>query len=134
MKKGQVITTLGPILFFFFRKRRTDYVFLAQGIGITPFRSLLVHAKRRKLDVHITLVHVARPPHTFRDETETMASESHFVETPEEFTVLATKATANKNNLYFLSGSPRFVTSTKKLLRQSGVKASAIKSDNFLGY
>lgn len=133
LKVGETIKMFGPFLFFFLRPKVTDYVFLAQGIGITPFRSLLLHIKKQKIDVRTTLVHVGKE-HTFREVTEPAASESYYVMTPEAFTATVESIQKKPHQLYFISGSPRFVRATKQTLQRLGIKKSQMKSDNFLGY
>lgn len=133
MKKGQKIVLLGPVLFFFLRPHVTHYVFLAQGIGITPFRSLLKHIDEQKSDVRTTLVHVGKD-HTFRDLTEKVATESHYVAAPEAFTATVLALPRRDDQRYYISGSPKFVSTTKKTLRSHGIKRSQITSDNFFGY
>jgi len=133
LKAGDHMTLLGPVLDFVFQKDTTEYVFLAQGIGITPFRSLLVHAKHTALPVKTTLIHVDGYAHTFKDETVTLASDAHFPTNPEEFTSAVT-TTLNKKALYYLSGSPGFVKATTQTLLSLGIEKAHIKTDKFLGY
>lgn len=47
-------------------------MFLAQGVGITRYRSLLRDIRARGSRTHTTLVHVGRG-HTFRRDTEPLA-------------------------------------------------------------
>lgn len=133
LKSGDHLTLWGPVLDFIFRENATDYTFLAQGIGITPFRSLLVHADSVKLPISITLIHVEGEPHTFRELTERLATHTYYPTDPEGFTQ-SIKDTLNSKAVYYLSGSPRFVRATKKTLRSLGLKQSRVKSDSFLGY
>src|SRR5215510_11408349 len=66
-------------------KYGTRVAFLAQGIGITPHRSLLRYIAHSKLPVHTTLIHVDRSGHPFRDETQASATEAYFPESPRQF-------------------------------------------------
>lgn len=132
LQPGDKITMWGPVLDFTF-KDETEYVFLAQGIGITPFRSMLVHARDKALPVKTTLIHVDASGHTFRNITEHAATYSYFVTNPQEFTETI-KGTVNPKAAYYLSGSPRFIKATKKTLRSLGLKRSQIRKDSFLGY
>lgn len=133
LTSGDRITILGPVLDFIFKDEATEYVFLAQGIGITPFRSLLVHADRAKLPLSTTLIHVEGDSHTFQELTARLATKAYYPTNPEDFTQTI-RDTLNDAALYYLSGSPRFIRATKKTLRSLGVKRSHIKSDSFLGY
>jgi ferredoxin-NADP reductase len=133
LKSGEHIILWGPVLDFIFRDNATDYIFLAQGIGITPFRSLLVHADSAKLPISTTLIHVEGGEHTFQELTSGLATHAYYPSDPEGFTQNI-QDTLNNNALYYLSGSPRFVRATKKTLRSLGLKRSQMKSDSFLGY
>lgn len=132
MKLGDAMFVLGPILNFTFKKNIKDYVFLAQGIGITPFRSMLVHADKQSLPVNTTLIHVDSHEHTFKNLTKKYATHAHYPTNPDEFRqrVLAQDMTAH----FYLSGSPKFIATTKSLLFEQGVKRRSIYTDSFLGY
>ncbi len=132
MQPGDKMTLVGPILNFTFTKGLSDYVFLAQGIGITPFRSMLVTAHMKKLPIKTTLIHVDSCKHTFSKLTKKYATKSYFPTNPDEFRELVKQQDINK--IFYLSGSPRFVSATKKLLLETGVASGNIKTDSFLGY
>lgn len=133
LEEGDTISLLGPVLNFVLPETPRPVVFLAQGIGITPVRSMLVQNKKQ-LDA--TLVHVDNPEHTYRATTEPLATQSFYVHSPEEFTEATILTIAAKKNdaLYYISGSPRFVDATKKTLLENEVVAQNIKTDGFLGY
>lgn len=133
LQPGDHLTVWGPVLDFIFQDEPAEYVFLAQGIGITPFRSLLVHANAVKLPVTTTLIHVEADEHTFHALTSQLATKSFYPTTPEAFTQTI-KDTLNPQAAYYLSGSPRFVGATKQTLRSLGLKRSQIRTDSFLGY
>lgn len=134
LKAGESMWVLGPILNFTFKKRVKNYVYLAQGIGITPFRSMLVYAHDHSLPVHATLVHVDNGEHTFKEETTSLASLAHFPTSPEAFTTQVVDTAKDSAAWFYLSGSPRFVFATRRTLLQHGVKWWRIKLDTFLGY
>lgn len=132
MKEGDLMFLVGPILNFTFAKDKNKYVFLAQGIGITPFRSMLVDAHAKSLPYTTTLVHVDSKSHTFKNETHEYASFSYYPSNSEEFRVFV--EIQDKNQMFYLSGSPKFISSTKKLLVQKDVGQANIKTDSFFGY
>ncbi len=129
---GDTMILSGPILNFTFQKNITRYVFLAQGVGITPFRSMLTYAHSKQLPVTTTLVHVDSKGHTFMELTTTYATGAFYPTTPDEFREIVKKL--DKSQAYYLSGSPRFVSATKELLNENGVVKANIKTDSFLGY
>lgn len=59
LRPGDPVTLNGPILNFTLRDTPDDVVFLAQGIGITPFRSILRHIAAADVPKRTHLVHVA---------------------------------------------------------------------------
>ncbi len=132
MKPEQKVIFIGPVFNFTFKESNKDHVFLAQGIGITPFRSMLVHARGQNLPITTTLIHVEHSPHTFKNVTKKHASNAFYPTTSDEFRQHVLKQ--DIRSTYYLSGSPAFIAGTKKLLRQRGIRSSRIYADLFLGY
>ncbi|BCJ61442.1 hypothetical protein Jiend_48640 [Micromonospora endophytica] len=58
LRPGDRITMRGPIMKFILDGAGDEVVFLAQGVGITPFRSLLRHIDTAGLGVRSTLLHL----------------------------------------------------------------------------
>jgi ferredoxin-NADP reductase len=133
LQPGDTMTMIGPVLNFVLPKQPRPVVFLAQGIGITPFRSMLIY-NASSLDT--TLIHVDNPEHTYRYTTEALSTQSFYVHSPQEFTEALELTIAAKANaaLYYISGSPRFVAATKETLLKNGINTKNIKKDSFLGY
>lgn len=136
LKPGDIVSMRGPILNFTFDSSKSTSVMLAQGIGITPFRSMLLHKKEVGLPMKTVLVHVAADKHAYRDITEKIADESLYLTTKEEFAQQTTETAKKLGNdaAYFVSGSPAFIASTKKLLIESGIAGKNIRKDSFFGY
>jgi len=121
-------TTLG-------NKHGTQVVFLAQGIGITPHRSILRYIAHNKLPVHATLIHVGRSGHPFREETQTLATEAYFPESADEFKRRVLEVAGKQPDAaYYVAGGLRFYASTLHLLKQLGIKSSAIHHDRLPNY
>ncbi|MDN5275400.1 MAG: hypothetical protein JWN33_49 [Candidatus Saccharibacteria bacterium] len=133
LKPGEKMTFLGPVLDFTFQSGVDHYIFLAQGIGVTPFRSMLVQAHHDSLLASTTLIHVDNPEHTFRALTEKLATAAYYPTSPAEFTGVVTD-TKSDAATYYISGSPRFVGATKQTLKRLNVKPHHIRTDSFLGY
>jgi glycine betaine catabolism B len=116
-------------------KHGTQVVFLAQGIGITPHRSILRYAAHSKLPVYTTLIHVGRSGHPFREETQALATEAYFPESSDEFKRRVLEVVGKQPGAaYYVSGGLRFHASTLQLLRQLGIKSSAIHHDRLPNY
>jgi ferredoxin-NADP reductase len=132
LKPGDPMFFLGPVLNFTFTDKATKYVFLAQGIGVTPFRSMLKYTFTNKLPITTTLIHVDNKRHSFKSLTKQYASTALYPTSADEFRTMLTLQ--DVTSLFYISGSPRFVSSTKQALRDMGVANKAIKTDSFLGY
>jgi ferredoxin-NADP reductase len=132
LKPGDPMIFLGPVLNFTFTDTATKYVFLAQGIGVTPFRSMLKYAFTIQLPITTTLIHVDSTQHSFEKLTKQYASTALYPTSADEFKTLLMQQ--DVTSLFYISGSPRFVSSTKHALRDMGVANKAIKTDSFLGY
>ena len=135
LKPGDIVRFYGPIRRFTLDKKVGQVVFLAQGIGITPFRSLLRHAHNQQLNIRSTLIHVERENHIYREETEQLSSVAHFPTDPEMFNACLLKTIQEQPEAtYFLSGAPSFIKSVRSILLTQGITTQHIKQDSFLGY
>lgn len=133
LNSGDTMTLVGPVLDFVYPEDAHNVIFLAQGVGITPFRSLLVHAKAANLSVATTLIHVDSDAHTFQSETKLLARRAVYPADAAEFTDLV-KRSIDHDAIYYISGSPKFVSATKQTLAGLGIAKTNMKSDNFIGY
>jgi ferredoxin-NADP reductase len=103
-------------------------VFLAQGVGITPARSLLRQPSARRL----LLIHVGRP--YFQDELQPLAEQATYPIDRQHFVAAVEKTVdAERDAHYLVSGSPAFVTATTRALQGLAVEPARIRSDSFLG-
>lgn len=132
---GDTIQMFGPYLNFIPPNDSLPIIMLAQGIGITPFRSLLLWLAAHEPNRATHLIHVESANHTYRAETEKAATSARFVVNPEAFSNEIREATAQHPDAwYYISGSPRFVRSISEQLKSAGIPAKQIKKDGFLGY
>ena len=132
LKPGAKMFLLGPILNFTFIEGASKYVFLAQGIGVTPFRSMLAYAHANQLPITTTLIHVDGKGHTFEKLTQQYATLANYPTNPDEFKKIVQDQDVDQP--FYLSGSPRFVSATKLLLNECGVQPKNIRTDSFFGY
>lgn len=118
-------------------------VFLAGGIGITPFRSIVLDAAQRKLSNKIFLFYSNRTPEeaAFLDELQNIDNQNYLffpVFTKQTGHITKEVLSQSLNNLiapvYFVVGPPQFVLAMRNLLIAAGVDDSSIKSENFDGY
>ena len=131
---GQRVSLRGPVLNFTLRRAPRQVVFLAQGVGITPFRSMLRHIAAAQLDHQTALIHVGEG-HAYRTDTEASATTAIYPTDSEEFRMAVKEAVSDQRGArYYLSGSGRFVTETSAVLTELGVTRLQIKKAKFFGY
>ena len=151
---GYQMTCETPVGEFVMGKNETDrrHVFIAAGIGITPYRSILRYAADVNERINGVLLYFNRSPADiiFRRELEDIArtmptfSVVHMLSQPEtgwegergrlDEALLRKRVTDLDQSLFWSSGPPAMVIACRELLLQIGVKEEAIRMDKFLGY
>lgn len=139
LREGDQIAIRGPVYTYLKPFGIDDTipgaVFLAQGVGITPFRSMLAHLELSGTSVTTSLVHVASRGHAFREETEGWATRSSYVEDATTFRdTVGSVVAGNRDEVFYVAGAPAFVSSAVALLREHGVARPRIRDDKYLFY
>lgn len=130
-------------------------VFLAGGIGITPFHSILLDAAKRKLPRRIFLFYSNRRPEdaAFLDELQALEKQDAnytFVGTMTEMEkskhswqgerglinkeMLAKYVKGAASPIYYIAGPPAMVTGLHKMLQEAGINDDDIRKEEFTGY
>lgn len=130
-------------------------VFLAGGIGITPFRSIVVEATRKKLPHQVLLFYSNRRPEdaAFQRElqeierqnanykfipTMTQMEKSQRVWKGESGLINSQMLSKYLNDLatpiYYGAGPPAMVTAMREMLLRTGVSEDNIRTEDFAGY
>ena len=130
-------------------------VFIAGGIGITPFRSILQDVVRRRLPHRITLIYSNRNPEgaAFHEEfaqlvtgcpsltyvpTMTQADTSRQAWPGERRYVNADFLRDHVGDLtapiFYLAGPPGLVTGLTKVVIEAGADPSRVRAEEFSGY
>jgi ferredoxin-NADP reductase len=130
-------------------------VFLAGGIGVTPFVSMLREAAHSRLARDLWLFYSNRRPEDapFLDELAALPTRNprcHFVGTMVELeksgrpwrgeTGFLDRAMLERHlkglapNVYYIAGPPGLVEAMQKMLTGAGVGEKAINTDEFFGY
>jgi len=153
---GTPIDLLGPSGNFTLHAEATiPAVFIAGGIGITPFRSMLLDAAARNLSHPITLIYSNRnlEGSAFHEELQQLAT-AH-----KNFNYVPTLTQADKSSrpwngerryvtaeflrdrvgdpgkpIFYLVGPPGLVTALTKTVAEAGVDAARVRSEEFDGY
>ncbi len=119
-----------------------EYVLVAGGIGITPFRAILKDFDERKQRITATLLYANRDHNvTYKEELETFAKNNpalkiHYITAPERIDVPEIKKLVPdmQKPLFYISGPEPMVESLGKALKEAGVPAEHLKQDWFPGY
>lgn len=109
----------------------TDVVMIAGGIGITPFRSFLADRAEKKIPIRASVIHAGNGGFLYEKDISKLADE--YLKTGRERFpgVLSETAHRQADGAYYVAGSPGFVDSVVRMLRQEGV--TRIESDTFKG-
>lgn len=130
---------------------KRSIVMMAGGIGITPFRSMILQARYEGLPYSIYLFYSNRTPEdaAFLTELKKVArenSEFHLIPTftetkaaNAEFGYIDAKMIRKylkdyKGALYYIAGPPAMVTAMKEMLGKMKVPSEQILTDSFTGY
>ncbi len=130
-------------------------VFLAGGIGITPFRSMLLQAAKDKLPHLLYLFYSNRRPEdaAFLSELQELSkSDSRFIFIPAmsemehskkdwsgercliNWELLAKHFCDLKGPIYYVAGPPAMVVATQQILTKAEVSEDDIRTEEFGGY
>lgn len=130
----------GPMGPFALQQTQTT-CFIAGGIGITPFRSMLkeIDINEQNFDGIINLLYInSNDTYLFGDELKEMVNDKITIEFFTERQVLGDRIkqmTLQKNNtVYFVAGTKEMTNSIKQMLIELDVKKKNIKTDTFIGY
>jgi len=139
---GGEINASGPMGSFVVEDPAKEFVFIAGGIGITPFRSILLDLDNKEVPIRGKLLYANRDNNfVFKKELDALAQKHkdfkirYFVD-PEKIDEAAIKQEAPdlKSPIFYVSGPEPMVEAFEKILAGIGVPNSHIKRDYFPGY
>jgi ferredoxin-NADP reductase len=119
---------------------KTKLVFIAGGIGITPFRSMVQQmiAGKQKRDIHLLYLITNNKEDAYREVFETAKplglKPEYLVNQRLDADLLASKVADYKQRTFYVSGPNAMVSSHKSLLLSLGVPRKQIVTDYFSGY
>jgi ferredoxin-NADP reductase len=121
---------------------KKQYIFIAGGIGITPFRSILKQAAHEGKFLRAKLLYANRKNvAAYKEEFEAMAKrnpnlEIHYLFHPQHIDEQTIKELVPdlQTPLFYVSGPEPMVESVGKMLQQIGISKNRIKQDWFPGY
>jgi ferredoxin-NADP reductase len=156
MELGGRLEIEGPWGEFVLPKEPGDFVMLAGGIGVTPFRAMAEDASARSLDHEIALIHSNRTP----EETPFLSQLKRWTTANHRFTYLPTMTQMEKSRepwvgargridaaflddvlddnrndaRYMVAGPKAFVDAAVAALHEVGVLPERILAEDFPGY
>lgn len=119
-----------------------EFVFIAGGIGITPFRAILKQMAYEKKLINVTLLYSNRDQDiVFKDELEAIAKDNptfkiHYIFSPEHIDEEKIKQFVPDITvpIFYISGPEPMVDTIGELLKTLGVTEDHLKQDWFPGY
>lgn len=139
LKPGMKMKLRGPMGPFVLQNRTN--CFIAGGIGITPFRSMMkeVDISKHNFEGVIKLLYInSSDSSLFGEELKTMNNEKSSTEFFKDKELMGKRieqmVSQNDNTVYFVAGAKQMTSSIKEMLIKLGVKKKNIKSDTFIGY
>jgi len=120
----------------------TQYVFIAGGIGITPFHSILKQADHDGVTLDVTLIYSSRDNNiVFKDELGAFASRNpnlkvNYLVAPQIVDEAAIRRLVPdlSKPIFYVSGPEPMVKNLAGVLEGMGIAQERIKLDDFPGY
>jgi ferredoxin-NADP reductase len=153
---GTEVKVDGPFgSFTLHRDTSRPAVFVAGGIGITPFRSIILDATQKKLAQRLFLFYSNRRPEdaAFLSELQEIAKRNPTFQCIGTFTeleksqqpwqgetglidrnMLARHLSDLAAPIYYSAGPPAMVTAMREMLLHAGVNEDDIRTEDFAGY
>ncbi len=119
-----------------------EHVFIAGGIGITPFRAILTQMNYEKKPINVTLLYSNRDKNiVYKEELEEIAKNNpnlkiHYIFSPEHIDEKKIKELIPdlQKPMFFISGPEPMVDNLGNMLKEMGIPEDHIKQDWFPGY
>ena len=158
LEVGQGVEGFGPSGHFSMDDPNHQYVFIAGGIGITPFRAILMELDHNNLPLNVTLLYANRGKEAiFKDELEKLAKKHpefkinyivsdepvQDLKLSENVRILPGKIDAQmiqalapnpQSAIFYISGPEPMVLSLEQVVNSLGVPNENMKRDYFPGY
>ncbi len=139
---GNVIQAQGPSGNFILENPNQKYVFIAGGIGITPFRSILLEMAHQNQPINVILLYANKTADfVFKDELEKLKQTNpdfrieYFVDPARiDQNSIKQKVFDFNDRLFYVSGPEPMVEGTLDILEKMGLGKDNIKRDYFPGY
>lgn len=139
LKPGQTIEAKGPDGDFVIENPNGEYVFIAGGIGITPFISIIKQLDYEEKPINITLFYTSKNNFVFKDVFDKISKKHkefkvHYLNERIDNNTLLEKVDNLKKYIFYVSGPDPMVDDLEELLKKLGVSEENLRLDYFSGY
>jgi glycine betaine catabolism B len=110
-----------------------NVIMIAQGIGITPFRSMILDNFKRKLNAKISLIHIANSNFLYDQELKKYPFSQYRIARNQSDKTIKDEYHKNPEAKIYVAGSTNFVNQINQYLEALGVHKDKIFLDNFKG-
>lgn len=139
---GTKVAIEGPHGFFTLpRDHSRPVVFIAGGIGITPFLSMISFASEKKLTQRITLLYANRDKENaaYLDTLETLEKQNPYFIMKNKFgfldnDFLKSAVEESPDVLWYIAGPQMMVATVKEALIHFGIDEEKVYLEEFIGY
>jgi len=109
-------------------------VLIGGGIGVIPFRSMLLHIQEKKLPARATLVHVCHDEFLYQKELANMECKQYRIHRPNIEETLSEVVEDCPDSMYYIAGPPLFIAFVKETLQDLGISELRVRISRFTGY
>lgn len=143
LNEGDLIDVKGPDGDFVVEDPNKNFVFIAGGIGITPYRSIILELVHKNEPLNIELLYANKTDDfVFKDELENLSSKNsafniRYIVSPLHIDQDYIKQNIKDWNkkIFYVSGPEPMVEAFDKMLKHDmGLKEENVKTDYFPGY
>lgn len=142
LQPGDAIEGDGPEGDFTLEDPTRNYIFVAGGIGITPFRSILSEAGHNGTKLKVNLLYANRDNNIpFKEELDKLAAANpnlkiEYIVNPDKIDkkLLEQRIDATENPVVYVSGPKPMALAFADQLSELGLSKENIKIDDFPGY
>jgi ferredoxin-NADP reductase len=139
---GAEVESDGPEGDFTVTDPSKPFVFIAGGIGITPFRSILLDLDKKEVSITGTLLYANRDTNiVFKDELDNLASKHpgftiKYIINPDQVDGLYIRKEIPdlQTPIFYISGPKPMVLALEQTLKEMDIAEDHIKLDDFPGY
>lgn len=146
LEVGEEVEARAPFGTFIFENNNFDNVYLAGGIGITPFRSFIKYNMDQKLGSKIYLIYSnSDNDFVFRNELDKWQKENDFIKIHYYNSSVSGHLDAKnllplfddlniKNTIFWSVGPTPFVNAIEDILEEVMIPQDQIRTEKFIGY